>query len=83
MPTEVVAPSLPSQRWRLPVPVNQERTPRGARCWHVELEVGFLFSVKSVVSAVNEFIASSVQALAAKTSRCCFNKGGFGTDKLV
>jgi len=34
--------------------VIRERTPRQARCWHVELEVGLLCSVKSVVRAMNK-----------------------------
>jgi hypothetical protein len=35
------------------VPVNRESAKRRARRWGVQLEVSFLFSVKSVVRAMN------------------------------
>lgn len=76
--TEVVF-QFPPQHTRLEEcgTVNRESAQRRARRWGVELEVSFTFLRQKRRQGHERSAAASVKALAAETSGCCFNIGGF------
>ncbi len=47
------------------MPVNRECAKRRASRWSIQLEIGFLLAVNSIVGAVKRSVAASVRALAA------------------